>query len=321
MHRSRTALRTAYRQLSTSTAPAAAYAPPLPAGKLPAFDEAVAFIARDREAKLARLEELKQQGAEAAVLEKLEVEAWSNDPETRWRAKNGQGDLSKPVYRHLAERAWRKEGDLAILMQRVTQMNVVPDLLPSVSPQADVRIQVGGSVVEPGSFVQPAQTREGIEVSAQVFHPEERLYTVLVIDPDVPDEINQSFTTFAHLLTPNIPLSSASSAIQLSSLPSTLSYVPPHPQKGTPYHRYTVLLLEQPSQLSLDADSLPREGFSAREFVEKHGLEARGVSFFRQVWDKDVSKIYEEVLNLPEPRFGRPPKIDYYANRPPKYGF
>lgn len=26
------------------------------------------------------------------------------------------GDLSKPVYRHLAERKWRKEGDLAILV-------------------------------------------------------------------------------------------------------------------------------------------------------------------------------------------------------------
>ncbi|GAA5825143.1 hypothetical protein JCM11251_006117 [Rhodosporidiobolus azoricus] len=326
MHRSRHALRAVSRQLSTSAAPAQAststYTPPIKAGVLPAYDEAVAFIVRDREDKLKQLEDLKKQGAEQAVLDKLEVEAWSNDPETRWRAKNGQADLSKPVYRQLAQRAWRTQGDLAILMQRVTQMHVVPDLLPSISPSADVRIQVGGETVEPGAFTMPAQSREGIEVSAQVYHPEERLYTLLVVDPDVPDESNQSFTSFAHLLIPNISLSATSpSSLPLSSAPSTLSYLPPHPQKGTPYHRYTVLLLEQSSELSLAADSIAREGFSTREFVEKNGLKPAGVSFFRQVWDKDVSMIYKEVLNAPEPRFGRPPKIDTYTNRKSKYGF
>ncbi|GAA5972018.1 hypothetical protein JCM11641_002459 [Rhodosporidiobolus odoratus] len=322
MQRSRTALRALVRQLSTSAAPAAAststYTPPLKSGVLPVFDEAVAYIARDRETKLEQLEQLKQQGADQAQLEKLEVEAWSNDPETRWRAKNGRGDLSKPVYRHLAQRAWRKEGDLAILMQRVTQMNVTPDLLAAISPQADVRFRVGGEAVEPGSFTKPAQTRAGVEISAQVFHEEERLYTLLLIDPDVPDQMNQSFTTFAHLLLPNIPLSATSSStLPLSDLPATLSYVPPHPQNGTPYHRYTALLLEQPSSLNLEATQ--REGFSAREFVQKHGLKPAGVTFFRQVWDQDVSKIYQEVLNLPEPRFGRAPKPDFYAGRPAKY--
>ncbi|GAA5908745.1 hypothetical protein JCM6882_008194 [Rhodosporidiobolus microsporus] len=323
MHRSRHALRAVSRQLSTSAAPAAStssYTPPLKAGVLPAYDEAVAFIARDREDKLKQLEDLKKQGADQAALDKLEVEAWANDPETRWRAKNGQGDLSKPVYRQLAQRAWRTQGDLAILMQRVTQMHVTPDLLPSISPVADVRIHVGGEAIEPGSFAKPGQTREGIEVSAQVYHPEERLYTLLVVDPDVPDEANQSFTSFAHLLIPNISLSAASpSTLPLSSAPSTLPFVPPHPQNGTPYHRYTVLLLEQSSSLSLDAASIERRGFSTREFVKEHGLKAAGVSFFRQVWDKDVSKIYEEVLNIPEPRFGRPPKINTYAGRPAKY--
>ncbi|GAA6011683.1 hypothetical protein JCM10207_004208 [Rhodosporidiobolus poonsookiae] len=325
MQRSRTALRSLTRQLSTSAArPApAAYAAPLKPGQLPAFDEAVAYIAKDRENKLKQLEELKRQGGvDQAVLDKLEVEAWANDPETRWKAKNGQADLSKPVYRQLVKRAWHKDGDLTILLQRIHQMHIVPDLLPSLSPEVDVRIQVAGETVEPGAYTQPAQTREGFEVSAQVFHPEERLYTLLVIDPDVPDELNQSFTTFAHLLIPNITVSATTPAsLPLSTLPSTLPFVPPHPQNGTPYHRYTVLLLEQPSQLSLDAadSALERGGFSAREFVQQHGLEARGVSFFRQVWDREVSKIYEEVLNLPEPRYGRPPKIDTYTGRPPKY--
>ncbi|TNY24433.1 phosphatidylethanolamine-binding protein [Rhodotorula diobovata] len=323
MQRSRLALRTCKRALSTTAQPAqsASYQPPVQPGTLPAYDHALAYIQQDRDHKLAQLEELKKRQADQAQLDKLEIEAWSNDPETRWRAKNGHADFSKPVYRHLAERAWRKDGDLAILMQRVTQMHVTPDLLPEIKPAADVRLAVGGSTIEPGVFTKPADTREAFDVSVQVYHSEERLYTLLVIDPDVPDEFNQTFTTFAHLLIPNVPLSATSSSpLALSSLPSTLSYVPPHPQKGTPYHRYTVLLLEQPSQLNLSAEQAPaREGFSVRDFVKEHGLACRGVSFFRQVWDKDVSGIYTDVLNRPEPRYGRPPKMDMYAGRPPKY--
>ncbi|KPV74569.1 uncharacterized protein RHOBADRAFT_45059 [Rhodotorula graminis WP1] len=302
-------------------AASSSYQPPVQPGSLPAYDHALAYIQQDRDAKLAQLEDLKAKGdADPSVLDKLEVEAWSNDPETRWRAKHGHGDFSKPVYRHLAERAWRNDGDLAILMQRVTQMHVTPDLLPEIKPVADVRLTVAGSTIEPGSYTKPADTRQALDVSVQVYHAEERLYTLLVVDPDVPDEFNQTFSTFAHLLIPNIPLSATSSSpLDLSSLSSTLSYVPPHPQNGTPYHRYTVLLLEQPESLSLSPDSTSRDAFSVREFVVEHKLEPRGISFFRQKWDKDVSAIYKEVLDRPEPRYGRPPKMDLYAGRPPKY--
>ncbi|KWU44795.1 PEBP-like protein [Rhodotorula sp. JG-1b] len=329
MHRSRLALRTCQRALSSSTPGRAAaastststsYQPPVKAGSLPAYDAALEYIQQDRENKLKQLEQLKQSGAAQDKLDKLEVEAWSNDPETRWRAKTGAGDMSKPVYRQLAERKWRKEGDLAILMQRVTQMHVTPDLLAEINPQADVRIQVAGETIEPGVFTAPARTREGFEVTAQVFHPEERLYTLLLVDPDVPDEMDQTFTTYAHWLVPNIPLSATSTTLPLDSLPASLAYVPPHPQNGTPYHRYTTLLLEQSSQLELSSEP-ERLGFSVREFVDQYGLSPAGVSFFRQKWDKDVSAIYSEVLGeyVPEPKYGRPPKIDTYANRPAKY--
>lgn len=193
MQRSRLALRTCKRALSTTAQPAqsASYQPPVQPGTLPAYDHALAYIQQDRDHKLAQLEELKKRQADQAQLDKLEIEAWSNDPETRWRAKNGHGehahssrgstgssrrkalwgtfrggseapelcrreglpgrdedslagrltpqgaieygradadnmisptaDFSKPVYRHLAERAWRKDGDLAILVRAVSR--------------------------------------------------------------------------------------------------------------------------------------------------------------------------------------------------------
>ncbi|BGP25764.1 mitochondrial 54S ribosomal protein YmL35 [Rhodotorula toruloides] len=326
MHRSRLLLRSCSRALSTSApahsaSAAPAYRPPVEPGVLPAFDAAVDYIARDRQRKLDRIEQLaKEADVSHEQLEKLEVEAWSNDPETRWRAKNGLADFSKPVYRHLVERSWRNEGDLAILMQRVTQMNVTPDVVGDIYPEIDLRIQVAGETIEPGVFTLPAQTRERIEVTAQVFHAEEKLYTLLLVDPDVPDELNASFTTYAHWLIPNVLLS-ATTPLTLSALPApALPYVPPHPQNGTPYHRYTLLLLSQPSPLSLpsfESGEIKRRGFSVREFVAQHGLEPKGVSFFRQVWDRDVSAIYKEVL---QPKYARrAPNLDNAAQRPPKY--
>lgn len=93
MYRTRQSLRTLSRSLATQ-ATASSYAPPIKAGSLPAYDQALAYITRDRESKLKQLEELKgDKEVEQAVLEKLEVEAWSNDPETRWKAVNSQGQL------------------------------------------------------------------------------------------------------------------------------------------------------------------------------------------------------------------------------------
>lgn len=89
---------------------------PLEPGQLRAYDAAVAYIAQDRERKLALLEQRKKEGADEDELESIEIEAWINDPETRWKAKNGLGDLSKPVYRHMAEKEWRTGGRASVLV-------------------------------------------------------------------------------------------------------------------------------------------------------------------------------------------------------------
>lgn len=92
-------MRSCSRALSTA-APAhaaaqPAYRPPVERGAVPAYDAAVDYIARDRQHKLDKLEQLsKDAHVPREQLEKLEVEAWSNDPETRWRAKNGLGESS-----------------------------------------------------------------------------------------------------------------------------------------------------------------------------------------------------------------------------------
>jgi len=171
------------------------------------------------------------------------------------------------------------------------------------------------------------------------------LYTLLVVDPDVPDTLGSSFQNYLHLLQPNISLSASSSYNVNIPLDSPLvPWVPPHPQKGTPYHRYVTVLLpqahaSQPIEVA-PSDVVHRLGFNVREFIAKHHLGnlagnecvkmsmvpkthadrvgagmGGGIHMWRAVWDENVSRIYQDVLRLPEPRFGTPPKPDPYGGR------
>jgi len=221
------------------------------------------------------------------------------------------------------------------LMERIHQMNVVPDVLPSLHPSLDLRLTFPEpppqSVylrsrtkrqhrqVEPGVFLVSEQIRKQPKLYASIFHEETRLYTLLMVDPDVPDSENESFTTYLHWLQPNVPLSCATRSIEIPE--AHTPYIPPHPQRGTPYHRYVLLLLPQPSPT--ESISIPtlsdvdRLRFNVREFTTQYGLDGStggGVHMWRQVWDEGVSQIYATVLRREEPKFAVPPKPDRYAD-------
>jgi large subunit ribosomal protein L35 len=121
---------------------------------------------------------------------------------------------------------------------------------------------------------------------------------------------------------PNIPLS-ATHRDRIPDLNTHTTYTPPHPQRGTPYHRYVSLCLPQPPAsgaldytLNTAARSSPdqvtsayldipvvsnaeRKGFDVHAFMQKWGLDGSkggGAHMFREIWDEDVSRIYKNVL-------------------------
>ena len=81
---------------------------PLERGALPAYDAAVAYIAKDGKAKREQAEALQKEIDDPSAKAKhskelrqmreriqgLQIAAEVNDPETRWRHRNGQGELS-----------------------------------------------------------------------------------------------------------------------------------------------------------------------------------------------------------------------------------
>lgn len=308
-----------------SNAASGAYQRPLPAGKLPVYDLAIELIEKDSAAKKALLEK----ETDPARRQELEIQSKINLPEVRWAFTQGKYDLSQPIYRHLLERAWRKQGTLDLLMERVHQMKVIPDILPEFRPTVDLRLSFSqGEDIVPGIFLPVKSTLQAPLIMAQTYHPEEKLYTLLVVDPDVPDPSTQSFSTYVHALQPNIPLSATKTQIALPTAPETsesaLVYIPPHPQRGTPYHRYTTLLLPQSSEISIEITKIPREHFDVRSFYEKHAFTSGGgIHMFREEWDEGVGMVYKKFLNQPEPKFGKAPPpepyLDVTGKRFPKY--
>jgi len=159
---------------------------------------------------------------------------------------------------------------------------------------------------------------------------------MLLVDPDVPNPESESFTTFLHWMKPNIALSATSTS--LLNLNTHTKYIPPHPQRGTPYHRYATLLLPQPprgrsdytlaaasrageipTSMHLDIPVVPDEerlGFDVRRFVQTwnlNGDKGGGAHMWREVWDENVPIIYKDILKKAEPHYGCSTKVDPYA--------
>lgn len=112
--------------------------------------------------------------------------------------------------------------------------------------------------------------------------------------------------------------------------PARLPYLPPHPHKGSGFHRHLFVLLghSQPLQLDADGPSVPStpagpEGTSmakhsplslyhGRLMSLQHILASNvdchilGLNWFLSSWTKSVSYVCKDVLGIPELAFGQP---------------
>lgn len=212
------------------------------------------------------------------------------------------GDMNRPIYRYLADKKWR-EYQRPLLVQRITQMNVVPDVLPFIDPVADVRLGFGRRNVQPGEFVDSRVSEIPPRLNVQVFDSGERLVSVIVVDADVPNLETDGFDYRCHFLAANIQISPSSTSLPLSRISKEshiiLPWLPPYAQKGSPYHRLSVFVLQQPENRTLDIQTLremvPREKFNLRSFNDKFALRPFGVHMFRSVWDEGTTGVMKRA--------------------------
>lgn len=209
--------------------------------------------------------------------------------------------MNKPIYRYLADRKWREYQRL-VTVQRINQLGVVPDLLPHFEPTAEVRVAFKQRNVQPGEFIDSRFSELPPRLKVQVFDKGERLVTVVMVDGDVPLEEEDSFMHRCHYLAANIPISPTQTSLPLSKAQESqlvLPYVPPFAQKGSPYHRYSIFVLEQDPGQTVDAEALKKEvkrdGFSLRSFSHKQKMEPIGVGIFRSSWDEGTAGVMKRA--------------------------
>ena len=246
--------------------------------------------------------------------------------------------MDKPIYRHYARKKWESYA-LPLVMQRLTQMNIVPDLLPSIHPTAAVSLFFRspltrrGMATPPGTVVPSRISARCPRLDVQVFDRGSRLVSVAVVDADVPNVDTDSFDVRCHFLAVNVRIEPNACQIQPWDMSAegedssgkgeiVLPWLPPHAQKGAPYHRLAIFIMEQPRSDQLESKAalvagepaeealtqLPaaqlreryaeRMGFSVRNFAGRHRLKMVGASMFRSVWDSGTSGVMR-VAGLP----------------------
>ncbi|KAJ5678097.1 uncharacterized protein N7477_003730 [Penicillium maclennaniae] len=299
----------------------------LPFEQLPyqCFQEARQILLADRAEKLEEIEKMRQRIARVEALspeeaggenskksrvhamqqhlEQLKIHADINDPLVKRKFEDGQGDMSKPIYRFLADRKWR-EYRRKILVQRITQMKVVPDVLPHCEPTVDTKLYFNYRQVQPGDFVEAKNSISAPKLDVQLFERGEKLVTIAVVDSDVPNVETDSFDYKTHYLAVNVPISAVNTKVDLSKLSEesqvVLPWLPPVAQKGSPYHRLSLFIMEQKDSQPLDfaavkAKETDRDNTLLRTLQARYHLKAIGAHLFRTQWDDTTLEVMKQI--------------------------
>ncbi|KAK5994016.1 Large ribosomal subunit mL38-like protein [Cladobotryum mycophilum] len=252
----------------------------LPFEQLPyqAFQEARAILAADREAKLGKIREelekiaaLEQKSADDLAslrryVERLKILADVNDPLVKKRFEDGLGDMNKPIYRYYAEKKWRSY-DYRLITQRIKQFNIVPDVLPKLDPTIDVQLFFRTLKVPPGQVVDSlvSELLQEVPLPGGQHPPQTHGY----LPAPQQDQVRR---------------------------PARRPLAAPFAQKGSPYHRLGIYVLEQSPGQTIDVPTLTalysaRSHFSLKSFRDKFSLRPIGFNLFRSEWDESTASV------------------------------
>lgn len=224
--------------------------------------------------------------------------------------------MNKPIYRHLADQKWRSY-KRKVLVQRFEQMNVVPDVLDSFDPVVSTQLMFGRRKVPHGEIVDSRVSEVAPFLNIQPYNHGERLYTVAVIDPDVPNVEKDGYDFRCHYLASNIRITPTETMVRLGDLNQEtqviLPWLAPYSQKGLPYQRLAVVIMEQrPRDPTVEATGVlskeidvarikkaerftERDGFILRSFATVMKLAPVGGDLFRTTYDEGTAGVMERA--------------------------
>lgn len=186
-------------------------------------------------------------------------------------------------------------------MQRITQMDVVPDVLPAIDPTVSVDLSFARRNVQPGEFVDSRVSEIPATLNIQPYNKGERLVTIAIVNPDVPNVSKDGFDYRCHFLASNIKVSPTHTKVFLRDLSEqsqvVLPWLPAYTQKGAPYSRMSIFVLEQDGELDVAAgrERYQARGFILRSFVDKFRLKPVGVSLYRSQYDEGTAGVMQRA--------------------------
>ena len=199
-------------------------------------------------------------------------------------------------------------------------MDVVPDVLPTIDPVVSTELAFPTSTnklkrVAHGDIIPSTLSEQAPTLWIQPYTRGTKLVTIAIVNPDVPNVEQDGFDHRCHFLAVNIPVSATDTRVQLAALQDVIqAYIPAYAQKGAPYQRMSIFILEQsapPSStldpalyehqpldvaaIRADARWTKPHGFNLRSFVDRFGLKPIGADLFRTVWDEGTAGVMQRA--------------------------
>lgn len=222
-------------------------------------------------------------------------------------------DYELPVYRILGERHWHSR-DRMLLMQRLESLHAIPDTMPTLDPRVNVHIKFPFSTgtnrwVEPGTLLSSKATAlppvfkiqeyEQLNISAQ-------RYTILVVNPDIPDLERDSYKTALCYGLSNIQIGYNDNLVDARKFNESqvlVKYSPPVPEKNAGVQRFCVWIFRQPlsSMIEWNDELWDKNHFDIRSFAKHFDLDPVGAHIWRSEWDLNVQNVRRQY-GLPEGR-------------------
>ncbi|KAG7662698.1 MRPL35 [[Candida] subhashii] len=248
----------------------------------------------------AQIKEIKDQ------IDNTLIEAEIQNPEVLFNVEYSDSDAldrSHPVYRQFLEQKWR-DYDLMLTMQRLEQLHVIPDTLPTVDPKVDVKVKFTHNTDErfvgwiaPGELLPAKAVSQPPTIRIQEYErvDGQNLYTVLIVNPDTPDLEKNSFSTTLHYGLVNYPLDNVNNTIHPAKVLENeeqhviKDYVPLVPEKNAEKQRACLWVFRQSKQLEVNA--VAAEKFDIRSFVQANDLLPVGGYVWRQKFDRSVNEV------------------------------
>ena len=166
----------------------------------------------------------------------------------------------------------------------------------------------GGMLANNGNLLTPTEVRHAPVVAFKSVP--NKLYTLLMIDPDAPSKAEPMYREFVHWVVVNIP------GCDITAGEVVAPYFGAAPPYKSGPHRYFIFLYEQPTPLSPTEVSnlvdyfVRRGGFTIVRWAAKMGYDFPvGVEGFHSQWDEYVDELHNQMRFMPPPQYRSPSQV------------